>query len=90
MCRSVDPAAKRVLLADGAGLEYDSLSPRFTSNYYGNDAWPHWTPALKSVEEATIICHQIRYAFEVTERVPTRLCDATGSGSSSWEQAPPA
>jgi len=62
----------------------------FTSNYYGNDAWPHWTPGLKSVEEATNIRHKILYAFEVTERVPTRLCDATGSGSSSWEQAPPA
>jgi len=62
----------------------------FTSNYYGNHAWRHWTPGLNSVEEATNIRRKILYAFEVTERAPTRLCDATGSGSSSWEQAPPA
>src|SRR5258706_1685744 len=67
----VDPLAKRVLLADGAALEYDSLvvAAGSQTSYYGQDAWSQWAPGLKSIEEATSIPHKILYAFEVAERI---------------------
>ncbi len=68
----VDPRSKRVLLTDGAALEYDSLITAAGSqtSYYGHDGWSQWAPGLKSVEEATNIRHKILYAFEVAERIP--------------------
>src|SRR6266849_3542342 len=70
--RDIDPVSKRVLLADGASFEYDSLivAAGSTSFYYGNDQWQQWAPGLKSLDEATIIRHKILYAFEVAERIP--------------------
>src|SRR6201993_249547 len=67
----IDPVSKRVLLADGASFEYDSLivAAGSQSSYFGNDAWQRWAPGLKSVEEATNIRHKILYAFEVAERL---------------------
>jgi NADH dehydrogenase len=67
----VDPVSKRVLLSDGAGIEYDSLivASGSQSSYYGHDDWQHWAPGLKSLEEATTIRHKILYAFEVAERI---------------------
>jgi NADH dehydrogenase len=67
----VDPVAKRVLLADGASLEYDSLivASGSQSSYYGHAEWQKWAPGLKSVEEATTLRHKILYAFEVAERL---------------------
>ena len=68
----IDPAAKHVLLADGACLEYDSLivATGSSSNYYGHDAWGQWAPYPKSIEEAIQIRHKVLYAFEVAERLP--------------------
>jgi NADH dehydrogenase len=67
----IDPDAKRVRLADGEELEYDSLivATGSRSHYYGNDAWAPWAPSMKSIEEATEIRHKILYAFEVAERL---------------------
>jgi len=67
----LDPLSKRVLLADGAALEYDSLvvAAGSQTSYYGHDAWSQWAPGLKSIEEATNIRHKILYAFEVAERI---------------------
>ena len=67
----LDPKSKRVLLADGASLEYDSLIIAVGSqtSYFGHDAWKEWAPGLKSVEEAEAIRHKILYAFEVAERI---------------------
>ena len=67
----IDPLAKRVQLADGVSLEYDSLIVAAGSQtfYYGNDAWREWAPGMKSVEEATNIRYKILYAFEVAERI---------------------
>jgi len=67
----IDPLSKRVLLADGASFEYDSLIVAAGSQpfYYGHDAWREWAPGMKSVEEATNIRHKILYAFEVAERI---------------------
>jgi len=68
----IDPAAKRVLLADGASLEYDFLivAAGSQTSYYGHDEWQKWAPGMKSVEEATTVRHKILYAFEVAERLP--------------------
>lgn len=70
--QDIDPGSKRVLLADGASFEFDSLivASGSTSFYYGNDQWQKWAPGLKSLEEATTIRHKILYAFEVAERIP--------------------
>jgi NADH:ubiquinone reductase (H+-translocating) len=70
--KDIDPAARRLRLADGAELEYDSLivASGSRSNYYGNDSWSQWAPSMKSIEEATEIRHKILYAFEVAERLP--------------------
>lgn len=69
--QDIDPAANRVLLADGASFEYDSLivASGSQSSYYGHDDWQQWAPGLKSIEEATNIRHKILYAFEVAERI---------------------
>jgi NADH dehydrogenase len=67
----VDPASRRVVLADGAMFPYDALivAAGSQSSYYGHDDWRQWAPSLKSVEEATTIRHKILYAFEVAERL---------------------
>jgi NADH:ubiquinone reductase (H+-translocating) len=69
----LDPDAKRVILRDGAALDYDSLivATGSKTSYYGNDAWRDWAPSLKTVEEATAIRHKILYAFEWAERSAT-------------------
>jgi NADH dehydrogenase len=69
----IDPDAKRVILRDGAALEYDSLivATGSKTSYYGNEAWREWAPSLKTVEEATAIRHKILYAFEWAERSAT-------------------
>jgi NADH:ubiquinone reductase (H+-translocating) len=66
----IDPAAKRVILRDGAAFPYDSLivATGSQTSYYGKDEWREWAPSLKSVEEATAIRHKILYAFECAER----------------------
>jgi NADH:ubiquinone reductase (H+-translocating) len=68
----LDPKGKRVLLADGASLEYDALIIAVGSqtSYFGNDAWKEWAPGLKSIDEAVTVRHKILYAFEVAERIP--------------------
>jgi len=67
----LDAVSKRVVLADGASFEYDSLIVAAGSQtfYYGHDAWREWAPGMKSIEEATNIRHKILYAFEVAERL---------------------
>ena len=67
----VDPASRRVVLADGAEFPYDALivAAGAQSSYYGHDEWREWAPSLKSIEEATTIRHKILYAFEVAERL---------------------
>ena len=66
-----DPAAKRIVLADGAAFEYDSLivAAGSETSYYEHDVWRAWAPGMKSIEEATNIRHKILYAFEAAERL---------------------
>jgi NADH:ubiquinone reductase (H+-translocating) len=67
----VDPDSKRVILADGTVVPYDSLiiAAGSETSYFGHNEWQHWAPGLKSIEEATTIRHKILYAFEVAERI---------------------
>src|SRR6266404_96481 len=67
----INPVSKRVVLADGAEFEYDSLivAAGSQTSYYGHDVWSQWAPGMKSIEEATNIRHKILYAFEVAERL---------------------
>src|SRR5712691_9280810 len=67
----VDPAARNVVLADGAAFPYDALivAAGTQSSYYGHEEWREWAPSLKSVEEALTMRHKILYAFEVAERL---------------------
>jgi NADH dehydrogenase len=68
----VDPVSKRVFLADGESIPYDSLivAAGSQTSYFGHDEWREWAPSLKSIEEATSVRHKILYAFEVAERMP--------------------
>jgi NADH:ubiquinone reductase (H+-translocating) len=67
----IDPDSKRVFLADGAIVPYDSLivAAGSQTSYFGHNQWQEWAPGMKSVEEATAIRHKILYAFEVAERL---------------------
>jgi NADH:quinone reductase (non-electrogenic) len=67
----IDPDSKRVFLADGAIVPYDSLivAAGSQTSYFGHNDWQEWAPGMKSVEEATAIRHKILYAFEVAERL---------------------
>src|ERR1700675_1265415 len=65
----IDPDSKRVFLADGTIVPYDSLivAAGSQTSYFGHNEWQEWAPGMKSVEEATAIRHKILYAFEVAE-----------------------
>src|SRR6267142_2907201 len=67
----IDPDSKRVSLADGTIVPYDSLivAAGSQTSYFGRNEWQDWAPGMKSVEEATAIRHKILYAFEVAERL---------------------
>src|ERR1700723_1450745 len=67
----IDPDSKRVFLADGTIVPYDSLivASGSQTSYFGHNEWQEWAPGLKSVEEAITIRHKILYAFEVAERL---------------------
>jgi NADH dehydrogenase len=67
----VDPNSKRVILADGTHVPYDSLivATGSQTSYFGHNDWQEWAPGMKSIEEATAIRHKILYAFEVAERI---------------------
>src|SRR5579862_3926388 len=71
----IEPKGKRVLLADGASLDYDALIIAVGSqtSYFGHDAWKEWAPGLKSIDEAVNVRHKILYAFEVAERISDRV-----------------
>jgi NADH dehydrogenase len=67
----IDPDSKRVFLADGTIVPFDSLivAAGSQTSYFGRNEWQEWAPGMKSVEEATAIRHKILYAFEVAERL---------------------
>ncbi|HEX4810515.1 MAG TPA: NAD(P)/FAD-dependent oxidoreductase [Bryobacteraceae bacterium] len=66
----IDPEGKKLLLSDGAQVEYDSLivATGSQSTFFGHDEWNKWAPPLKSIEDATRIRQKILLAFEIAER----------------------
>ncbi len=66
----INPESRRVLLGDGACIEYDSLIVATGSEtfYFGNDQWREWAPSLKGLEQALLIRQKIFLAFEEAER----------------------
>jgi NADH dehydrogenase len=65
----IDTAERRVALAGGAMLDYDTLvlATGATHAYFGHDAWAPFAPGLKTLEDATQIRRRILLAFERAE-----------------------
>jgi len=65
----VDPANRRVILADGS-LDYDTLivAAGMKNHYYGHERWEESAPGLKTIEDSGWIRQKIFFAFEVAER----------------------
>lgn len=66
--RSIDVAARHIVLDDG-GLDYDYLivATGATHSYFGKD-WGAVAPGLKSVEDALEIRRRVFLAYEAAER----------------------
>ena len=66
---AVDPAARKVILADGV-VSYDFLivATGAAHSYFGHDDWAPYAPALKTIEDALAIRRRILLAFEAAER----------------------
>jgi NADH dehydrogenase len=65
----IEPAAHRVVLADGAALEYDFLlvASGATHAYFGHDEWAPHAPGLKTLDDALEMRRRILLAFERAE-----------------------
>ena len=66
----VDKDARRVLLADGTTISYDTLvlATGARHAYFGRDEWEAFAPGLKTLEDATTIRRRMLLAFERAER----------------------
>jgi NADH:ubiquinone reductase (H+-translocating) len=66
---AVDPAARKLKLADG-DLDYDYLvlATGATHSYFGHDDWAPYAAGLKTIEDATEIRRRVLVAYEVAER----------------------
>jgi NADH:ubiquinone reductase (H+-translocating) len=65
----VDPAARKVVLADGElGYDFLILATGATHSYFGNHDWALHAPGLKTLEDATVILRRVLLAFERAER----------------------
>jgi NADH dehydrogenase len=65
----VDPVGRRVLCADGAVLEYDTLlvATGATHAYFGHDDWSAHAPGLKTLDDALRLRRHLLLAFEHAE-----------------------
>src|SRR5438034_4029611 len=65
----VEPAARKVVLADGE-VEYDFLilATGATHSYFGHHDWALHAPGLKTLEDAAVILRRTLLAFERAER----------------------
>jgi len=68
--RSVDAAQRRVLLRDGAVLDYDYLIVATGARhaYFGHPEWEQYAPGLKTLDDALAMRRRILLAFERAER----------------------
>jgi NADH dehydrogenase len=69
---AIDVAARRVLLTDGAALDYDYLivATGASHAYFGHPEWARYAPGLKTLEDALKIRRRLLLAFERAEREP--------------------
>jgi NADH dehydrogenase len=67
---SIDPKGRRVMLADGAAIAYDSLivATGASHTYFGHESWASDAPGLKTLEDALQIRRRVLLAFERAER----------------------
>ena len=67
---SIDPAQKRVQLADGGEVPYDLLvvATGATHSYFGHPEWERDAPGLKTIDDALEIRRRVLTAFEAAER----------------------
>ncbi|MDM0011836.1 NAD(P)/FAD-dependent oxidoreductase [Variovorax sp. J22P168] len=65
----IDPAARKVELADGTQLAWDHLivAAGATDNYFGNDAWEPMAPGLKTLADAFEVRRRVLVSFEAAE-----------------------
>jgi NADH dehydrogenase len=68
----IDVSSRRVRLADGAEVEYDTLviATGAENHYFGHETWRAHAPSLKTLEDATEMRRRILLAFEAAEREP--------------------
>jgi NADH:quinone reductase (non-electrogenic) len=68
--KAVDVTAHRVLLADGATIDFDYLivATGASHSYFGHPEWAPYAPGLKTLEDALEIRRRILLAFERAER----------------------
>lgn len=66
----LDVAARRVVLTDGAQLDYDYLivATGASHSYFGHPEWAPFAPGLKTLEDALEIRRRVLVAFERAER----------------------
>lgn len=66
----VDASARRVLMHDGQGIDFDTLviATGARHAYFGHDEWEPYAPGLKTIEDATTIRRRILLAFERAEQ----------------------
>ncbi|HSJ24247.1 MAG TPA: NAD(P)/FAD-dependent oxidoreductase [Longimicrobiales bacterium] len=66
----IQPAARRLMLADGGVVTYDYLilATGATHAYFGRDDWADHAPGLKTIDDATEIRRRFLLAFEAAER----------------------
>jgi NADH dehydrogenase len=67
---AIEPAVRRVRLADGGVLGYDYLvlATGATHAYFGRDDWAAHAPGLKTLDDALAIRARVLRAFEAAER----------------------
>ena len=65
----IDAGARRVVLADGERIPYDTVIVATGSahHYFGHPEWERFAPGLKSIDDATQMRSKILMAFEQAE-----------------------
>jgi NADH dehydrogenase len=66
---AVEPAANRLRLEDGSGVDYDYLvlASGATHAYFGHEDWAPHAPGLKTLDDALAIRRRVLSAFEQAE-----------------------
>ena len=66
----IDTPSKRLLLTDGAAVDYDYLvvATGASHAYFGHPEWEPFAPGLKTLEDALEIRRRMLLAFEMAER----------------------